>query len=69
VIGRSVTLNGLGDRPDSTNQFTVVGVLRPEFVLNDEIMPTVASITRMDVFLPLPLGADAVTRRGDENYT
>jgi predicted permease len=37
-------------------------------VLNDEIMPTVASITRMDVFLPLPLGADAVTRRGDENY-
>ena len=22
----------------------------------------------MDVFLPLPLGADAVTRRGDENY-
>ncbi len=68
VIGRSITLNGLGDRPESTNQFTVVGVLRPEFVLNDEIMPTVASITRMDVFLPLPLGADAVTRRGDENY-
>ena len=31
-------------------------------------MPTVASIARMDVFLPLPLGADAVTRRGDENY-
>ena len=27
-----------------------------------------ASIARMDVFLPLPLGADAVTRRGDENY-
>ena len=31
-------------------------------------MPTVASIRQMDVFLPLPLGADAVTRRGDENY-
>jgi len=22
----------------------------------------------MDLFLPLPLGADAVNRRGDENY-
>src|SRR4029077_4402448 len=26
------------------------------------------SIRQMDLFLPLPLGADAVTRRGDENY-
>ena len=31
-------------------------------------MPTVASIRQMDVFLPLPLGADAVKRRGDENF-
>ena len=31
-------------------------------------MPTVASIRQMDLFLPLPLGADAVNRRGDENY-
>src|SRR6185503_1581079 len=36
--------------------------------LNDEIMPTVASIRQMDMFLPLPLAADAVTRRGDENF-
>ena len=43
-------------------------MLGPDFLLNDEIMPTVASIRQMDVFLPLPLGADAVTRRGDENY-
>jgi len=28
----------------------------------------VASTQQMDLFLPLPLGADAVTRRGDENY-
>ena len=35
-------------------------MLRPDFLLNDEIMPTVASIRQMDVFLPLPLGADAV---------
>ena len=43
-------------------------MLGPDFLLNDEIMPTVASIRQMDVFLPLPLGADAVNRRGDENY-
>lgn len=69
VIGKSITLNGLvaGTGADK-NLFTVVGVLRPDFLLNDEVMPTVASIRRMDVFLPLPLGADAVTRRGDENY-
>ena len=43
-------------------------MLGPDFLLNDEIMPTVASIRQMDLFLPLPLGADAVKRRGDENY-
>ncbi|HWK11086.1 MAG TPA: ABC transporter permease [Vicinamibacterales bacterium] len=69
VVGTSITLNGFGrGSGDAKNQFEVVGVLRPEFLLNDEIMPTVASIQRMDVFVPLPLGADAVTRRGDENY-
>jgi len=45
-----------------------VGVLAPDFMLNAEIMPTVASTQQMDLFLPLPLGADAVNRRGDENY-
>ena len=69
VVGTSITMNGvaLGNGPDK-NQFTVAGVLGPDFLLNDEIMPTVASIRQMDLFLPLPLGADAVTRRGDENY-
>ena len=70
VVGRSIVLNGIGGGGAGAdkNQFTVAGVLRPEFLLNDEIMPTVASIQQMDVFLPLPLGADAVNRRGDENY-
>jgi predicted permease len=69
VVGQSITLNGIvaGTGQDK-NQFTVAGVLTPDFTLNDEVMPTVASISRMDLFLPLPLGADAVTRRGDENY-
>ena len=69
VVGRTITMNGVvAGGGDTKNQFVVVGVLRPEFLLNDEIMPTVASITSMDIFLPLPFGADAVTRRGDENY-
>ena len=69
VVGRSITLNGIAPGAgDSKNQFMVAGVLRPDFLLNEEIMPTVASIRKMDLFVPLPLGADAVTRRGDENY-
>jgi predicted permease len=69
VVGRSVTLNGVKQGAgEERNQFTIAGVLRPEFLLNAEIMPTVASTLRMDVFVPLPLGADAVNRRGDENY-
>jgi predicted permease len=69
IVGKSITLNGLGGGAGTDkNQFTVAGVLRPEFMLNDEVMPTVASIKQMEVFLPLPLGPDAVNRRGDENY-
>jgi predicted permease len=69
VVGKSITLNGIVPRkPEEKNQYTIVGVLRPEFLLNNEIMPTVGSIQRMDIFLPLPWGADAVNRRGDENY-
>jgi predicted permease len=69
IIGRHVTLNAIAEGGgDARNLFEVVGILGPEFLLNEEIMPTVASIRQMDVFLPLPFGADAVTRRGDENF-
>lgn len=69
VVGTSIALNGFGQGGgDAKNLFEIAGVLRPDFLLNDEIMPTVASIHQMDVFVPLPLGADAVNRRGDENY-
>ncbi len=60
VIGRSITLNG--------RQVTVAGVMRPEFLLNSEAMPAEGPMDKVDVFMPLPLGADAVQRRGDENY-
>ena len=69
IVGKAITLNGVGQGTgDARNQFEVAGVLGPDFLLNGEIMPTVASIQQMDVFLPLPLGADAVKRRGDENF-
>ncbi len=61
IVGRTLTLNGIAaGTGDAKNQFEVAGVLGPDFLLNDEIMPTVASIRQMDVFLPLPFGADAV---------
>jgi predicted permease len=60
IVGRSITL--------SDKAYTVAGVLPRDFMLNNEVMPTVASIEKMEVYLPLPLGADAVKRRGDENY-
>ncbi len=70
VIGKAITLNGVAEGTGpGENQFTVVGVLGPDFMLNEEVMPTVASIRQMDVFLPLPIPPDYVnTRRGDENY-
>jgi len=70
IVGKSLTLNNIGSGGgERRNQFEVVGVLGPDFLLNDEIMPTVGSIRKMDVFLPLPLAADAVTtRRNDENF-
>ncbi len=60
IIGKSLTLNG--------RQFSVAGVLGPDFLLNNEVMPTVAGIEKAEILLPLPMGADAVNRRGDENY-
>ena len=60
IVGKAITLNG--------NQYTVVGVLRPEFLLNNEVMPSEAPMENVDVILPFPLGPDAIQRRGDENY-
>ncbi len=60
MVGKSITLNG--------EPFTVAGVLRSGFMLNAEVMPSEGPMDKVDVFLPLPLGADAVKRRGDENY-
>jgi len=60
VVGRSLNLNG--------NQFVIVGVLRPEFLLNHEIMPTVAGIEKADVLLSLSLPVNGQDQRGSENF-
>ena len=70
IVGKTITLNGLGSGAgEARNQFEVVGVLERDFLMNGEIMPTVASIRQMDVFLALPFGPETQTkRRGDENF-
>ena len=70
IVGKLITLNGLGSGAgEAKNQFEVVGVVEQGFLMNGEIMPTVASIRQMDLFLPLPFGPETQTkRRGDENF-
>ena len=60
IVGKSITLDG--------NSFTVAGVLQRGFLLNAEVMPSEEPMDRVDIFLPLPLAADAVSQRRDENY-
>ena len=60
IVGKQITLNG--------NPVVVAGVLRPEFRLDTEVMPAEGPMDKLEMFLPLPLGADAVRNRGDENY-
>ena len=70
IVGRTIRLANLGvpGTGETKNEFQVVGVLGPGFLLNHEIMPTVASIQQMDVFLPLSFTDNPALRRGDENY-
>src|SRR5579863_7425419 len=60
IVGTSITLDG--------EQATVAGVVSPEFLISTEAMPSESPMDKVDAFLPLPLGADASQRRGDENY-
>jgi len=60
IVGKSITLDG--------NQYTVAGVLRPDFSINSEAMPAEVLMDKVDVFLLLTLGADAAQKRFDENY-
>ncbi|HEV2417555.1 MAG TPA: ABC transporter permease [Terriglobia bacterium] len=60
IMGKAITLNG--------QRYTVAGVLSPKFYLNSEVMPAEGPMDKIDVVLPLPLGAGAEQNRRDENY-
>lgn len=60
VIGQTIMLDG--------KPFTIAGVLTPDFMLNTEVMPSEEPLDKIDIFLPLPLAADAAQNRRDENY-
>ncbi|HUB18354.1 MAG TPA: ABC transporter permease [Acidobacteriaceae bacterium] len=60
IVGRSITLNG--------KPFMVAGVLRHGFTVSSEVLPSEGPMDQVDIYLPLPLAADAEQRRGDENY-
>jgi predicted permease len=60
IVGKIIVLN--------SNPFIVAGVLQRGFMLDAEVMPSETPMDKMDIFAPLPLGADAVKNRRDENY-
>jgi predicted permease len=60
IVGKTIVLNG--------KPYAVAGVLQREFLLNSEVMPSDGPMGKVDIFVPLPLGADAVKNRFDESY-
>ena len=60
IVGQSITLDG--------KSYAVAGVLQRGFLLSAEVMPSEVPMDKLDVFVPLPLAADAQQNRGDENY-
>jgi predicted permease len=60
ILGKSITLNG--------KPYMVAGVLPHGFAVNAEVLPSEGPMDQVDIFLPLPLAADAQQRRGDENF-
>jgi predicted permease len=60
IVGKSITLDGV--------PYAVAGVLPRDFSVNAEVLPSEGPMDKVDIFVPLPLGADAAQRRGDENY-
>lgn len=60
ILGRSITLDA--------KQYTVVGVLRPDFGVNREVIPTIGGINRAEIFLPMPLSAKDLNNYGPEDY-
>lgn len=60
ILGHAVQLNG--------KPYTVVGVLKPEFRLNREAIPTIGGIEKPQIFLPLPMDSKEETNYGPEDF-
>jgi predicted permease len=60
ILNRTLILNG--------SSYSVIGVLRPEFHLTNEEFPTIGSLERIEVFLPLPLDAAVRNDFQHEDY-
>jgi predicted permease len=60
VLNSTLLLNG--------EKCEIVGVMSEEFTLGQEVVPTVASFSEPDLFLPLPMTDEQKQAQGDENY-
>ena len=60
AVGKSVTLNG--------QSYHIVGVLPESFSLPRDVLPTLGVAEDGEIFLPLPLAANAATIRTREDY-
>jgi predicted permease len=60
MIGKSITINGL--------PYEVAGILPQSFSLPREVLPTLYGTEQAEIFLPLPLAADAAQHRTNEDY-
>jgi predicted permease len=60
MVGRSIIINGLS--------YEVVGILPKAFSLPREVLPVLYGTDQADIFLPLPLAANAAEIRDHEDY-
>jgi len=60
VVGRTILING--------QPVTVAGVLASGFSLPREVLPTLGVVADGDLYLPLPMAADAASIRTQEDY-
>jgi predicted permease len=74
IVGSTISLNGVANNGTGAgagsqrNLYTVVGVLSPEFLLNQQVFPTNGNIGRIDVFVSMafvPAWRDSL---GSRNY-
>jgi predicted permease len=60
MLGKSLIINGV--------TYEVAGILPKSFSLPREVLPILYGTDHADLFLPLPMGADAPQHRANEDY-